>query len=580
MLTSEGDWGVGSTRCTDMVARAASLGQTRVMLVPTLYFVDREPRNHSAPGQQGKVSYYCYSKLDGGCPPADAAGRAKFGAGMKKCAAAAVDSGLSLALAPHIDDGVPGGAQWRQGLVFDPLVKHGGGAFGGDAMSYDEFILQPLATAVAAASTAKTKVWFSTQGEMGATLVYHPASHTKLLAALRERVIAGRTAAAFPPTNVQVGVLSNADKLCSCVAQTGNGTYTDDFVRAWPTIKPQFNLPAIKALFDATDFVGISNYPSLKSPDVRPVDFEAGIKSFATELAQFGVDLRDLVTTKGKTLWFSEVGIGGGGDAGGWSRTADPAYAAANTYHGVTSTYRPETDPWHAGGAGGDGMLALQRKFYSSLASFVSSRGACANCTWAVDGAFLWNCGSWDVQAIHPASFDANGTVDFLTGAGSYADAPTVSLIADHNAGADTGVPVSAAAIAKAAAEPAGWAAAPAGAPAAAPRARRAGPAGGGAASSMSGGDADADDDAGPAAPEPTPVPTPDAVPSPLGAPNPTFRPTLLGALAGALRLPPPVAALQSVAGSLFGFEDSAGDARAEAEAVAVGGAPAPRGGA
>lgn len=550
-----------------MVARAASLGQTRVMLVPTLYFVDREPRNYSAPGQQGKVSYYCYSKVDGGCPAADALTRAKFQAGMTRCLTAAVAAGLSLALAPHIDDGVPGGGQWRQGLVFDPLVKHGGASFGGEPMSYDEFILQPLAAAVAAASTAKTKVWFSTQGEMGATLVYHPASHTKLLAALRERVIAGRPAALFPPSNVQVGVLSNADKLCSCVAQTGNGTYTDDFVRAWPAIKGQFDLPAIKAMFDATDFVGISNYPSLKSADVKPADFEAGIKSFATELAAFGVDLRALVTTKGKKLWFSEVGIGGGGDASGWSKTTDPLYAAANTYYGVTSTYRPDADPWHTGGAKGDAMLALQRKFYAALTTFVSSRGACTNCTWPIDGAFLWNCGSWDVQAIHPASFSHDGRVDYATGSGSYADASTVQLLMTHNAGAATGAAVTPAAIAKAALEPAGWSASPAGAPAAAPRPGRAGAGG----TAMSGGDADADadPDSDPEpAPAPTPEPTPDVVPAPLGTSGPAYYPLPLGALAGALRLPPPPARVQEVVESLFGFEDAsggAGDARAEA---------------
>ena len=211
VLTSETDWGANSTRCTDMVARAAALGQTRVMFVPTLYFVDNEPRNYSAPGQQARVSYFCYTKDASGCPPATVEGRVKFQAGMTACLRSAVARGLSVALAPHIDDGAPGSGAWRQGLVFDPLKPHSV-PWGGDAMSYDDFILAPLAAAVANTSTATTKVWFSTQGEMGATLVYHPASHTKLVARLKERVIAGRTPAAFTPTNVKVGVLSNAEQ--------------------------------------------------------------------------------------------------------------------------------------------------------------------------------------------------------------------------------------------------------------------------------------------------------------------------------------------------------------------------------
>jgi len=218
--------------------------------------------------------------------------------------------------------------------------------------------------------------------EMGATLVYFPASHTKLLSLIKERVVAGRPPTVFPVANVKTGVLSNADKLCACIdPSSGPGSYTDNFERLFPTIAATFNAPAIRALFSAADFVGISNYPRLPSPEVSPADFEAGIKTFARELALFGVDLKDLVTTKGKQLWFSEVGIGGGANKGGWSRTLEPDIASANTFFGVATAYRADLDPWHAGGEQGAAMLRLLRKFYRALSVYVSSAGSCPGCT-------------------------------------------------------------------------------------------------------------------------------------------------------------------------------------------------------
>ena len=196
---------------------------------------------------------------------------------------------------------------------------------------------------------------------MGATLVYFPASHTTLLSLIKQRVIAGRPPAVFPPENIKTGVLSNADKLCACINPSGPGSYTDNFERLFPTIAAQFDAPAIRALFAAADFVGISNYPRLPSPEVAPADFEAGLKTFSRELALFGVDLKDLVLTKGKKVWFSEVGIGGGAGKGGWTRTLDPAVAAANTFYGVATAYRADLDPWHAGGEQGAAMLRLLR---------------------------------------------------------------------------------------------------------------------------------------------------------------------------------------------------------------------------
>ena len=146
-----------------MVDRAAALGQRRVMFTPTLYFLDREPRPSGTPEEHSRVSFFCYARDSwGGCPPATLAQRAYFTESMKACLGRAVQRGLDIAIAPHVDDGALGG-RWRQGLVFDPLAKFGA-RHGGADLSYDEFILQPLTTAVAAVVAPTTKVWFATQG--------------------------------------------------------------------------------------------------------------------------------------------------------------------------------------------------------------------------------------------------------------------------------------------------------------------------------------------------------------------------------------------------------------------------------
>jgi hypothetical protein len=41
---------------------------------------------------------------------------------MQRCFQTALDVGYSIAITPHLDDGL-GGHAWRNGLAFDPLVR-------------------------------------------------------------------------------------------------------------------------------------------------------------------------------------------------------------------------------------------------------------------------------------------------------------------------------------------------------------------------------------------------------------------------------------------------------------------------
>ena len=52
----------------------------------------------------------------------------------------------------------------------------------------------------------------------------------------------------------------------------------------------QFDIPAVSALFQETDFVGMSSYPSL-GPHFTPDQLENALWQFAREIKYFGVDL-------------------------------------------------------------------------------------------------------------------------------------------------------------------------------------------------------------------------------------------------------------------------------------------------
>ena len=102
---------------------------------------------------------------------------------MAACFKHAVEKGLSISIAPHLDDGLGLGG-WRNGLVFDPLARYG-------SFSYAEFMLYPLADALNAAIGPNTKVSFALQGEMSATVFYYPKSYLTLIPYIKNRVLAG-----------------------------------------------------------------------------------------------------------------------------------------------------------------------------------------------------------------------------------------------------------------------------------------------------------------------------------------------------------------------------------------------------
>lgn len=69
--------------------------------------------------------------------------------------------------------------------------------------------------------------------------------------------------------------------------------YVKLFPAAFAPLKSQFNISSIQDLYSLTDFIGISSYPSL-TPNFSTQQLEAATQQFDFEIAEFGVDLKDL----------------------------------------------------------------------------------------------------------------------------------------------------------------------------------------------------------------------------------------------------------------------------------------------
>eukprot|EP00884_Botryococcus_braunii_P003248 jgi/Botrbrau1/12924/Bobra.92_1s0004.1 len=421
ILGGPGDYqyfgGSYGSRCTQMVDRAAMVRQSRIMFVPTLYWVDDDFVYRKSVNSQGRVTHYCYERgpltsIPTTCAPPTQDQYQKFAGSMTECFQRAISYGMDIVLAPHLDDGYGLGG-WRNGLIFDPLAKYGD-------YSYLDFMLNPLADALNAVMTPHTRVWIAMQGEMSATVFYFPNSYRALLSTLRQRILANK-----PPSwssNVYLGVSTNFDKLCGCVLQdlVDPNHYLELFPSAFQAVSNQFDIPSITALYNEVDFIGISNYASL-TPNFPLKDLESATYQFAQEVKYFGVDLVDLIENKGKKLYWMEYGVGGGISQDGNVKARTAAEAAATPFFGIFGPYNPARDPFF-----GDNnpVRGYRNYLFGQTMNYLSSRGACEGCRYHVDGIFLWNDASWDIQGIYPET---------TTPAGSYRDPFLVDLISRFN---------------------------------------------------------------------------------------------------------------------------------------------------
>lgn len=396
-----GTEGLKGDFCTGIVEKAAQLKQSRIMFVPTLFWV--AARDES-------VDYYCTDRTP--CTPVNALKIAHLKQEMQRCFQKAVDLNLSIAITPHLDDGLAQG-RWRNLLNFDPLKKHSG-------YSYSEAILYPLVDALKAVAKPNTQIYFGLQGEMSATIFRHPQSWESVASDIKKRFTTGTPALAAH--KVKIGVSTNFNKLCGCVGQEiiDPDEFMEKYPAAWAKVKHEFDLPAIASLYNSLDYFGLSSYPSLY-PYFPTSMVENAVSQFDFEFGYFGLSVNDLIK-KGKEVHLSEFGLGGGTHQDGNTPARDAVSAAKFPFFGSTGKYKRANDPWILYDLSIPSPVRdYLRYFYSRTLEYLSNE---TSYKYKVDAAFIWNHSSWDIQGLYP---------DSTTEEGSYRDPVLVEMIGRHN---------------------------------------------------------------------------------------------------------------------------------------------------
>lgn len=335
-------------------------------------------------------------------------------------------------IAPHLDDGTKTG-HWRNMLLMDPEKKDKYG------FSYVDIMIKPILSAVKAVyNTPGKRFLFGMQGEMGGTVFFHPDGYSRIAAAIRAQYKG--------PAQVKVGVTFNHgymagvinrenDEHCAipvtpkCKLDGAFGKLLP--LDKWPhaaTLKA--NKPALGKLFDSVDFFGVSNYARAPE-DVKPEHIESSAAKQEAELAILGFNLKAMYSKPGKFYIMNEFAIGGGISECGNVKATNGRDAGLFPWLGSTVTYTQATDPWenYKGPNARVPARDYMRKYYQAALKLLSTGGQ----KYKFSGAYLWNVVSWDIQGIHPASWE-NGDSNSVQSGRSFADPVTMAMIRDHNA--------------------------------------------------------------------------------------------------------------------------------------------------
>ncbi len=344
------------------VRRAAELGCRHVNVVVTLFCeinAEREVISY------GVLQGSDYVKLNDTL-------RSQFQISLRQVFSEAVAQGMELTVLAHlnswgeIDD-------WRNLFKFDPLVRYG-------KYNYQEAmidsVVDALAEAIPQAAIPQTTipqttvVDFSLVGEMGNSLFTHAASYRKLMDALSRRKRSPK---------LRLGLGLNFNNV------TGDHLPTND------------QREQVQMLIDRCDFIGLSDYRWFDLPP-EPADFEEAIRVFLQEMEKHGAKV-----PREMPLHFTEVGIGGGTEAG---LAKTPAEAAVAPWEGSDD---PNQNPWKPAA-----MQKFRVEFHQALLNFLAHQPT-AN---RVTKAFLWSEGSWDPMGIIDQHF---------------ADEQIIKMIREHN---------------------------------------------------------------------------------------------------------------------------------------------------
>jgi hypothetical protein len=402
-------YGSPISQCELLVRRAAKHGSKRIQFVPTHYWYEKANEQY-APNTchadnwsiQNKAEYYCQRhEWNSDCVAFNPQTVKVFADGIKSCFKVAAELFDEIMVAPHLDEGLKRG-KWRNMLHFDPLWEDPNGN------SYWSIMLKPILDAANEVLPAGKTFWFGVEGEMGGTVMSHPAKYLQIYDTIRKN---WRTPAAlklgFTVNHAYVMGYINRGPGIPCLPPTPMAPYDGGFgpvlpFEQWPNYEEaKKNTPAIKSLIAASDFMGVSNYARAPNPTVTPSDIESSTQKIADELAVLDINLQTAL--KGKVFMFNEFGLGGGLSECGDTPGTDHKIGLF-PWLGVTTSYDQNKDPFKKSPAAKNFVVS----FYQAALTLLKRGGG----KWPVHHAYIWNCVSWDVQGIHTASAIWNTQVD------------------------------------------------------------------------------------------------------------------------------------------------------------------------
>ena len=345
------DVGRPVTEALAAIDAAAARGERRLNVVVTI-LVDLS--------KDLKIKSFGGNDANGDYTPFDDAMRNEMQAKLRQIFTRMVKHHMDITILPHIDAGA-GTRTWRNWVDFDPLTVYGG-------YSYNNLLLDTIASALTATVNHDTEIDFALSGEMGTSLFRYPQSYRMIVAQLR----------AHPELkHLKIGISLNHGG----IAGRGNPVGPKEIELT------EEQREQMQALIEDCDFVGMSFYaPVSATPTVD--DFVRGIDRFMGEFQQLGLSV-----PTSKPMQFSEVGIGGRQLI---NSAGDPAKAVQTPWEGTAET---DKNPWKD-----PQMRKLRRQFHDSLLQFLTEQPA----RWQVECAFVWSMGSWDpVGARDPEFADA-----------------------------------------------------------------------------------------------------------------------------------------------------------------------------
>lgn len=349
----------------------------------------------------------------------------RYARGFKSCLQEAHDLFDDVLLSPHLDDGTLSG-HWRNMMIMDPLAKDRNG------VTYYDIMLKPIADAAKAVYKKGDgkRLFFGLQGEMGATVFFHPESYRKAAKTIREEVLgkdAGHVELGVMFNHGYIpGVLNRGPDVHGAIPPSKFWKHDGGFgpilpFEEWPhheTLKK--NVPALNKLFSEMDFFGVSNYARAGAEPTLS-DLESAIRKQNAELKEMGINWPHYHQDPTKKFFMNEFAIGGGISECGDTPAKVGRDAGLFPWLGNTKQFRgPQSNPLL-----NPDVKDYVHRYYTKAMELFRMGGD----QFKIDGVFLWNVVSWDVQGIHPASGKYGGTPEE-----TYADKTIMGWVKEHNA--------------------------------------------------------------------------------------------------------------------------------------------------